>query len=137
MFQLRFLGYLSAILVGTLIVFTGIEVIEFGVMGIVSGPLKWGGGLLILFFFGVFTAPVGLLGRYLCGMLPYDPLHVACTSGAVIALVLMPFIQPLITSATWDKNLLSFALVYLLAGTVGGYVWYRVEFRCRFLGAGA
>ncbi|SMC39499.1 hypothetical protein [Rhizobium sp. RU36D] len=132
----RFIGHVSAILAGSLVILAGTEGLYFGPMGIVGGAMKWTGGLLIMLILALLTAPVGLLARYFSGMLPFAPLPVACILGAIIGLVLIPTIQPLGGTAPVNENLLAYSLIHLLAGTAGGFVWYRAEFRCRLLGTG-
>ena len=132
MFQRSFTGYIIAILVGSLFIMAGTETIYSGPMGIVTGTGKWVGASLIVLIFAFITLPVGLIARYLSGILPFSPLTVACTVGPIISVLLIPIIQPLVTEQFRHEGILPYVLFHLLAGAAGGYSWYRVEFSCSY-----
>ena len=125
-------AHIAAISSGSLILFVGIEMIAFGSVGLLSGPAKWAGGVLIILILAGISIPAGLFVRYLAGKIPVSPRTAAVFTGIVIGMLLLPALHPgFYPSVFWAANPVSLLVVHVIAGAVGGLIWFKVEFKER------
>ena len=123
------LAHVFAVLSGSLLLMSGVEMILQGPLGALDGAAKWLGGLLIFSVVAIATAPVGMTLRWLVGKLPMRPMEGALLGGASIGIasvfVLHPALYPNLSLATHPVQLV---ILHLIAGLAGGWAWHRIEF---------
>lgn len=110
---------------GALAVCFGIMVLDSGPLAGLEGIAVWAIAQPIILLIALVSMPVGALLRVILGLTFDRPRPVALLSGATIGLVG----SVLFTLSTKDgfASWPPIVLVGLLAGTVGGWTWWRVE----------
>ncbi|MEO1363500.1 MAG: hypothetical protein AAFU86_06970 [Pseudomonadota bacterium] len=122
-------AHLMAVLLGSLVLFVGVEMTVFGPIGFLQGLGKWIGGILIFFVLAIASLPAGLVLRALVGRLKTYPLFGAMLSGAVLGFVLMFVLHPaMYPGVSFWTDPVALSLVHVLAGLCGGAVWFAIEF---------
>ncbi len=87
--------------------------------------------LLALLFFSVISLPVGLFLRFLCGKVPVRPLVGLVLMGIIFGLGLIPIMHPEMTDERIAIEMYrgELFLIHGIAGSLGGGLWWLIEFR--------
>ena len=122
-------AHISAIFVGAIVIFAGSEVILEGPAALFLGLAKGFGGFFMWFILGLASAPLGVALRYALGYLFGPSKVVAICTGIVIGFILIPVLNPAMTSVlTFHSNSKGLLFVYVTAGALAGRAWYWMEF---------
>ena len=114
-----------AVEAGALVVCLGIMLLDSGPLAILEGVAIWVIAQPIILLIALISMPVGALLRMVLGLTFEQPRSVALISGALTGLVGSVFIV-FSTDDGWSvwPPVVSVGLV---AGIVGGWIWWRVE----------
>ncbi|WP_299589971.1 hypothetical protein [uncultured Tateyamaria sp.] len=124
------MAHFSSVLVGSLLLATGIDAIAFGMEGLVSGLAKWIGGMLIFTVLALVSVPAGLLLRWFAGKLPLEPLTGSMAMGACVGVALIFVLHPATyPQMSFISHPVQLLVVHGLAGLAGGWVWHFIEFK--------
>ena len=122
------MAHLSSVMIGSLAIMLGVEAIEFGSRGLITGLSKWIGGILIFVILATITLPIGLFVRWCMGKLRLDRMRGSLYAGAGIGFgtifVLHPAMYPPMSFFTHP---ISLTVVHVAAGLIGAWVWQSIE----------
>ena len=118
-----------SVLGASLILLIGLEFIAAGPVGLAAAIGKWIGGVLIFAALAVLSIPVGLLLRWIVGLLPVEPLFGALFGGAAVSFALIPVLHPaMYPTVSLTSHPASLIFVHLFAGLIAGGLWHLIEF---------
>lgn len=121
-------AHFAAILVGSLFVFVGVDLLVSGWPAGLGGAGKWIGGIVIVSVIAFATAPIGLTLRLVLGKLNLLHPLAAAVTGSALGLAIIPMLHPsMYPSVTMDNNGFDLVLVHATAGCAGGLAWFACE----------
>ena len=115
-------------LVGSLIIVVGVEVVALGWQAGLGGLGKWLGGLLIIAAIAILALPIGIGLRFWLGSMGQQNLVAAVATGTAIGAALLPVLHPALRPPlSLETHPVALLIVHCLAGCAGGMAWFVIE----------